>query len=792
MLNQIKYRNLVFGLIFIVLPIIVNAQSYSSQQIELAERLQTLAKNAAPEIAYIQTSKDIYETGEDLWFKVYLLDAQLLVPSLRSKTLYFQLINENTGKINWQEKYEIKNGFADGRVYLQSTLPEGDYFLAAYTPNSFFNDSTEFKAVKLIKIVNDIGSVPEQGNAENRKIKQIHPEIKKIQFTTFPEGGNLISGILNKLAYKAVNRNGEPVEISGTLFADNIPIKEFKSIHAGMGSFEFTPDARKKYLIRLTDPAIDSVFTLPEIYPTGIVMQLVRRDKESLSFKVIQSPGVNPYEIFLRVQARGVVYAMTSATLNHELKLKVPLSGLPQGIAEVTLFNSNLMPVAERLIYINQNHKLNITAELSNGIYPTRGKVNMKISVKDENGDPVIANLGISAFDKIYQDPRDSNNILTHYYLSTQIKGRIYNPSYYFNVKNKDRLEELDLLMLTQGWRKYIWNEENLKESVNHREQVIFDGIKGEVFFTGRKKKIPKEHTFVMAFSPNKDSTNLLITADSVGRFEVLPHEFKRWENDYVYLKPFGKYNYSFVNVNDPLAQPEHRLVIRLEDPYEVIKRIFNSKEIIYPFPGMFYYNEDSIKSGFNYSGTIKIKEITIKGQKAKIIRGKYMGLLDSVANSLSKPTDWICYWHVLNCPNHDEHYPGSHKPYLNEECIKIYCYNTPAVMYKKIIYHPPVIPRFTEEQLLKINNLSRIKAYYGNREFYKPDYDKMILETNIPDFRNTLLWEPSVITDKNGEATLSFFCSDINTDFVGRIEGVGGEGLLGTGFFKFTVRKLK
>jgi hypothetical protein len=416
----------------------------------------------------------------------------------------------------------------------------------------------------------------------------------------------------------------------------------------------------------------------------------------------------------------------------------------------------------------------------------------MKISVKDENGDPVIANLGISAFEKIYQDPRDSNNILTHYYLSTQIKGRIYNPSYYFNVNNKDRLEELDLLMLTQGWRKYIWNEENLNKSVNHREQVIFDCIKGEVFFTGRKNKIPKEQTFVMAFSPNKDSTNLLITADSVGRFEVLPHEFKRWENDYVYLKPYGKHNYSFVHVNDPLAQPEHRLVIRLEDPYEVIKRISKSKEIIYPFPGMFYYNEDSIKSGFNISGTIKIKEITIKGQKANIIRGKYMGLLDSVANSLSKPTDWICFMHILNCPNHDANFPGSHKPYLNEECFKIYCYNTRAEMYIKIRYHPPVIPRFTEEQLLKINNLSRIKAYYGNREFYKPDYDKMILETNIPDFRNTLLWEPSVITDKNGEATLSFFCSDINTDFVGRIEGVGGDGLLGTADFKFTVRKLQ
>jgi hypothetical protein len=101
-------------------------------------------------------------------------------------------------------------------------------------------------------------------------------------------------------------------------------------------------------------------------------------------------------------------------------------------------------------------------------------------------------------------------------------------------------------------------------------------------------------------------------------------------------------------------------------------------------------------------------------------------------------------------------------------------------------------MPKYTEEGLLKMHYLSRVKGYYRERKFYQPDYDKVTFEEKVPDFRNTLLWEPSVCTDENGEATLSFFCSDINTEFVGRIEGVGGDGLLGTGFFKFNVRKLK
>ena len=115
--------------------------------------------------------------------------------------------------------------------------------------------------------------------------------------------------------------------------------------------------------------------------------------------------------------------------------------------------------------------------------------------------------------------------------------------------------------------------------------------------------------------------------------------------------------------------------------------------------------------------------------------------------------------------------------------------YNTINEQTRKVTYWRN---KYSEAELLKLNNLWRIKAYYGKREFYQPNYDQETGEVLVPDFRNTLLWEPSVFTNENGEATLSFFCSDINTDFVGRIEGVSDDGLLGAGTFKFTVRKEK
>src|SRR5664279_4255692 len=254
---MLSNKRFVLTLIILTFLFSAHAQSYSPQQIELAERLQTLAKKSAHEIAYIQTSKDIYETGEDLWFKVYLLDAQYLIPSRQSKTLYLQLLNESTKKAVWQEKYEIQDGFANGRVYLDSNLPEGVYLLAAYTANSFFGDTTEFYAIRRIKVVTDITTWKETLTIP------VPDKVNTLQFTTFPEGGNLVSGIPSKVAYKAVNINGEPVDIKGTLFEDTTPIVEFKSIHAGMGSFIFTPDNNKKYIIRLSASAIDSTFPLP-------------------------------------------------------------------------------------------------------------------------------------------------------------------------------------------------------------------------------------------------------------------------------------------------------------------------------------------------------------------------------------------------------------------------------------------------------------------------------------------------------------------------------------------------
>jgi hypothetical protein len=778
----------ILSILTLAFPMYLSSQSYADAYRKLVLYTDSILEKQPTELCYIQTTKDIYETGEDLWFKVYVLDKQFLTPSLLSRTLYLQLINEKSGKISWKEKYEINQGLAEGKVLLGSDLAEGDYLIEAFTPNSFFNDSSEFKSVRKVKVKADIlatSGKTEKLNTSSGQAGRHQPY--KVQFNTFPEGGNLVYGLKCRLAFKAVKPDGQPADIKGTLFENGAALLEFSSQHAGMGVFSFTPVKGNSYIIKLLDASTDTVYQLPAIKPEGYSISLEGRDKEHLYFSLSESERLENSKIFIRVQCRGIDCGFAGVIARKDLKIKIPVKELPQGIAEITVFNNNLLPIAERLVYINNEERLYVTAEPSKSIYPTRGKVTVRLKVNDHDGKPVQANLGVTVFDKLYQDSAYTDNIMAHLFLTEQLRGRIFNPSYYFEEQGQQQDYALDLLMLTQGWRSYTWNDLNITYSVDSHVQIISDGIDGEVDHQGNRRKPSHEQLFIIAFSPNIDSSKMIIPTDNSGHFLIPPERLKEWENDYVYLKPFGPYqSLKAKKTWDPLASPEYNFTISLSDPYKVINSVLKKKTINYPLAAI----PDAVEKyllPISENGVIMIPDVTIKGGKSKPVRGKYLGTLDSIMKLQSKD-DYVCRYGVLNCPRHDRNEPGTTIPQQGHSYFVIIDYNTPGERTKSVTYWSPV---YSEEELLKVNNLSRGKAYYGHRQFYQPYYDKDSSDIRIPDFRNTLYWNPEVKTDANGEAEFSFFCSDINSEFVGRIEGVSDEGLAGAGSFKFVVRKL-
>ena len=173
------------------------------------------------------------------------------------------------------------------------------------------------------------------------------------------------------------------------------------------------------------------------------------------------------------------------------------------------------------------------------------------------------------------------------------------------------------------------------------------------------------------------------------------------------------------------------------------------------------------------------------------------MGTLDKMAQKDFVFHDYMCKDGIWNCPKHrgsgdSQELPvGTKITLLMPGYEGVYlCAGWEAscgwAVQSIVVVSPRV--QFSEKKLLELYNLTRVKAYCGKRKFYQPDYDRDTSLVKVPDFRNTLLWDPEVITDEKGEASLSFYCSDINSEFVGRIEGMSETGKLGAGYFNFVV----
>ena len=202
---------------------------------------------------------------------------------------------------------------------------------------------------------------------------------------------------------------------------------------------------------------------------------------------------------------------------------------------------------------------------------------------------------------------------------------------------------------------------------------------------------------------------------------------------------------------------------------------------------------------------SILLSEITVTGKKGRIFRDKMMGRLDSLAQ-MEVGGAWVCNCQK-NTPHLNDYEPGfTHHPVGSPNSSYSGKRMKPqkGVKYELIRYEPKgrngswIVTKikyhtwqgydYTEEELLRMNNLWRVKGYYGTREFYQPD--ELDMQSPLPDARNVLLWKPDIITDEKGEAEVEFFCSDINTNFMGVIEGTDGLGNLGTSQCEFRVLK--
>lgn len=270
---------------------------------------------------------------------------------------------------------------------------------------------------------------------------------------------------------------------------------------------------------------------------------------------------------------REAVCCVAKAKLTDMLSIKIPLNDfLYQGIATFTLLDSKMQPIAERLVYLNPEKQLIISAEPEKESFSIREKASIKIKVTDSEGKPIKANLGVSVYDKAYTNPADPTTILTHCYLSSQIRGKIYNPSYYFNKENKDRLSALDLLLLTQGWRRYSYNVQSPK-------MFLSDEISVSQTIASKKKGEKLQNSEQLIQVSGAEGNSLFVWGDSLGQFKIDTDMMKELMGSYIYLKP--------------MLSTEFKPKLNITEYFTKIDSIRKTKPNYYPIADMTQYKKE-------------------------------------------------------------------------------------------------------------------------------------------------------------------------------------------------------
>jgi len=310
-----------------------------------------------------------------------------------------------------------------------------------------------------------------------------------IDLQFYPEGGELVEGMIGNLGFKALNEFGKPADIKGKIYdQNNKVVATFASYHQGMGKVAIAPQEGQQYYAEITHPAnITQKYSLPQVRKQGYTLNVKSQNKQGIHLDVISS---KEEELFVVAQHRNNIFftkdIKASAGINNAY---IPTNDLPIGITQLTLFDSKKVARAERLVFINKGKQLDISIETDKEKYLPREKVNMTVNVKDEDGQPVDGNFSLAVVDDkllTFADDKQGH-ILSHILLESDLQGEIEEPNFYFDDENDpkrlqpniDRQEALDHLLMTQGWRKFEWKEvieESYTPYATQGEPAIIEG----------------------------------------------------------------------------------------------------------------------------------------------------------------------------------------------------------------------------------------------------------------------------------------------------------------------------
>ncbi|TLX76206.1 hypothetical protein E9993_08330 [Labilibacter sediminis] len=439
---------------------------------------------------YLHLDRPLYFSGDDMWFQSYLINASNQLPNSYEKVLYVELINPN-GVISSKRMFKLFNGKCEGNFKLGADLKTGRYQLVAYT-NWMRNQGSDFFFKKEIRILSGEDSEkytddikqknhdPDTGEIDSEESGTNYAE-QKLSLTFLPEGGNLLEGVQTKVAFAGVNQSGQPMNYMGKIVdQDNQLVTFIRSMYNGKGFFYINPQSGKSYKAKIQDSNNETIeIPLPQAQKEGYSLSINNKWNNDSIDILVQSRGIpQSSQIVLFAQQDGSAKEVVEGRLSGEsLLFRFAKDLFKTGIAQLTLFNEQMVAQCERLVFINHHDQLKIRVEGSKEEYLPREKVELELFVEDKEGNPVQGEFSLSVTDAnlVKDNLYPNSNLLSYIYFDSNLPGVIKNSEYLLQ-NNAAAHSSLDLNMMVNGWRRFKW-EEVLQDTMPKLKYALEQGI---------------------------------------------------------------------------------------------------------------------------------------------------------------------------------------------------------------------------------------------------------------------------------------------------------------------------
>lgn len=796
---------------FTALCLFFIATTVTSQRSKPESLLNKYAQVLPLEKLHFHFDKEIYLPGETIWFKAYLYGDG--VPSQQSTNLYTALYNES-GQLIQKLLLPVFGSSASGSFQVPDTIKGNAVFCRAYT-TWMLNFDEDFLFTKAIKILNS-GSVAAPDHQNN------------ISLVFFAEGGDIVEGLANSVAFKATDSRGLPFNVNGTIKNKKTGAAElnFSATHNGMGRFNLIAEEGATYVAEWTDAAGNSQQTmLPAPVKSGISLKTALQD-DKVIFNVTSVMAADSFLIML-YQHQQVVYSKTVY-----LEQGVPFTemiaskNLVAGTAQLTVFSTSVQPLAERVFFIKNSHSNAIASiNIKESSLQKRAKNILEVMAADT----VLSNMSLSITDADMNDGANIN-IESSLLLSGDVKGYIHNPAYYFSG-DKDAAANLDLVMLTNGWRRYNWMamQNGVQPLIKYPADNYLQ-IQGQI---GKEalRLLPADEQVKLVVK-TKDSTQkfYLIKPDNTGLIKSdglvfydtasVYYSFKKNKNASTQIA-LGNTNYTYQIPAAVLIAQNYKTALQTAVTVKPVTELYK------------YYSAQQSGQGFNKEKTLESVVVKTGGWNnwknnplvkleeryaTGVFRGGAAGDGLDVLHDDKAWTKGDIYNYIngkipaiqvissgggksLSSLDAVSGFGASARPmmlFIDESEVDNYqlsLINIENVAYIKYVPRypgvqglPPALSIYLKKGAdLNIasrgnesnQKMQRIPGYSPVKEFYAPDYSQNNTTTGT-DARTTLLWLPYLLTDKaNPKQAITFYTGDFTKRVRIVLEGMNDEGKL-------------